>query len=392
MATSLRDSLPNTNTNNSHSPTKLNNDNKHDKSSSSDKPKKINPKMAKKYAGRGLKTITVSGPGLPSRRFKICVGNHPDDIQKWIEERKKRFPRSDNGPLAVEDSNNSVEKQKEKKKKRDRDQDTDDQEVSTTQKKKVCINEKAKDDNASNNNEESTADAGGLSSLLAGYDSTSSQEEGEVTTSKPKTDLKNGGNNNDKTSEVGNNNIKSPPEEAKVNNEEATTNITVQSQQTHPTTTKRICKYYQRGKCRHGTNCNFLHTAQQPSTEQKHKARQSQSERDKARNAQERELQILGLSTPSHKNRYDKSGAKVINNTSLLHKLLQRDKERERRMTLQLLRYIVDCDYYQKKKNDGDDDKGEEKVSAAAADDDNQLESGKGDEDEDGVTKQPSII
>ena len=69
--------------------------------------------------------------------------------------------------------------------------------------------------------------------------------------------------------------------------------------------------------------------------------RQSQSERDKARNQYEHELKVLGLSTPSS------HGSSPLNNTSLLHKLLQRDKERERRLTLQLLRYIVDCDYLQ---------------------------------------------
>jgi hypothetical protein len=259
--------------------------------------------------------------------------------------------------LAVADSNKPVSKRK--------DRDQNDQEMSTAQ-KKICTNEEPKDGDTSND-EESAAGGGGLSSLLAGYDSSSSQEDGEVS-SKPKENLKNGSNGASQSS----------PEAANAN-EEATTNTTHSQQKSQP---KRICKYYQRGRCRHGTNCNFLHT--EPSTEQKQKARLSQSERDKARNAYERELHILGLSTPSHKNRYDKSGAKVINNTSLLHKLLQRDKEREWRMTLQLLRYIVDCDYFQKNGND-DGDKDDEKASA----DNTQPDSGKGDRDED--TKQPAI-
>ena len=49
------------------------------------------------YAGRGLKTISIQIPGNRSiQKFKICIGNHPDDIQAWIEERKKRFPTRDN--------------------------------------------------------------------------------------------------------------------------------------------------------------------------------------------------------------------------------------------------------------------------------------------------------
>jgi len=45
-----------------------------------------------KYAGQGLKNITIDIPGCRPQRFKICVGNHPSDIEKWIEERKKNFP------------------------------------------------------------------------------------------------------------------------------------------------------------------------------------------------------------------------------------------------------------------------------------------------------------
>ena len=47
-----------------------------------------------KFSGSGFKTVTVQVPGCPVQRFKICVGNRPEDVQKWIEERKKKFPRS----------------------------------------------------------------------------------------------------------------------------------------------------------------------------------------------------------------------------------------------------------------------------------------------------------
>lgn len=46
-----------------------------------------------KFSGSGFKTVTVAIPGCPVQRFRICVGNRPEDVQKWIEERKKRFPR-----------------------------------------------------------------------------------------------------------------------------------------------------------------------------------------------------------------------------------------------------------------------------------------------------------
>ena len=277
--------------------------------------------MAKKYAGRGLKTITVSGPGLRPQKFKICVGNHPDDVQKWIEERRKRFPRMDgshrkNHTISKANLSNSAGM------KRGRDGEHD---AEGTQ-KRPCPDKKA---NSECKSDDEGEEIGGLSSLLAGY--ASSDEEGEIAESKdiPNIDLK-----------ESHASAEDPPLEG---DETKPTEVT-NSNQTQP---KRLCKYYQRGNCRHGTSCKFLHSDNpHDSSNQRQKQRQSQSDRDKARNQYERELQILGLATPSHGSRYT-SGGKVINNTSLLHKLLQRDKERERRMTLQLLRYIVDCDYFQ---------------------------------------------
>ena len=137
---------------------------------------------------------------------------------------------------------------------------------------------------------------------------------------------------------------------------------------------KRLCTYYQRGNCRHGTACKFLHSDKSiNNTTQKINKRQSQSERDKARNQYEQELKILGLATPSHVSRYT-SGGKVINNTSLLHQLLARDKERERSLTLQLLRYIVDCDYFQK-------DTGNDMSTRQSDNDDNEHSSSEDDKD-----------
>lgn len=46
-----------------------------------------------KFSGSGFKTVTIAVPGCRVQRFRICVGNRPEDIQRWIAERKKRFPR-----------------------------------------------------------------------------------------------------------------------------------------------------------------------------------------------------------------------------------------------------------------------------------------------------------
>lgn len=58
--------------------------------------KVVNGHFAKvhgKFAGGGFKTVTIAVPGCRVQRFRICVGNNPEDVQKWIQDRKRRFPR-----------------------------------------------------------------------------------------------------------------------------------------------------------------------------------------------------------------------------------------------------------------------------------------------------------
>jgi Zinc finger C-x8-C-x5-C-x3-H type (and similar) len=87
-----------------------------------------------KFAGAGYKTVTIAIPGLPVQRFNICVGNRPQDIQRWIAERRQRFPRQ--------------------------------------LKPAATVNDVSKPNIG--------AATSGLSSLLEGYGSSSSEDEGEV--------------------------------------------------------------------------------------------------------------------------------------------------------------------------------------------------------------------
>lgn len=60
-------------------------------------PKAVRAHFAAKhgrFSGSGFKTVEVEIPGCKVQRFRICVGNRPEDIQKWIAERRRRFPRS----------------------------------------------------------------------------------------------------------------------------------------------------------------------------------------------------------------------------------------------------------------------------------------------------------
>jgi hypothetical protein len=276
--------------------------------------------MAQKYSGQGLKTITICGPGLRPQKFKICVGNHPDDIQKWIAERKKNFPRTSSLQKKGINSSNSDGRQHETTTKRSREEAEE-----------GCSNPKQQ-------RKETGENTASLSNLLAGYGSSSSMSDDETT---PK---------NEKSGDHAN---VEPTAPAKQTSEQPS--MDTDTSQSRP---KNICKYYQRGKCHHGDSCKFLHSDQALSAngnDQRKRKRQAQSDRDKARNDHEQELQVLGLANPSHRSRYNNSGGKTITNTSLLHKLLQRDKERERRLTLQLLRYIVDCDYFQSEKKSEED-------------------------------------
>lgn len=289
--------------------------------------KGVNPKMVQKYAGRGLKTITVSAPGMRPQKFRICVGNHPDDVKEWIEERKRRFPRQRSS--TVEGGGEERREDKEVvgsavsscKRMRD-DHDGDEGGVET---KKANNNENADEDHDGCGKR---ANIGGLSSLLAGYNSSSSTEEATSTS-----------------------------KDIHLRYTAATTTSMTETTitSTDLTPPKRICRHYRRGNCRLGASCKFLHSTDPivvPATgdgtncnstcRQKNNG-QSQSERDKARNRRDGEMRALGLVLPVR----DNKNGKVIDSTSLLHKLLRRDKEREHRLTLQLLRYIVDSDHFQ---------------------------------------------
>ena len=189
-----------------------------------------------KFKGRGFKTVTVSIPGCKVQRYRICVGNHPDDVKKWIADRRKKFPRKEE-PKEAE---------------------------------AVPVQQ--------------------LGGLLDGYGSSSSEED-----TKKAELLKD---------------IKPPPDTTATKTPAPSSNASnVRSQ---------VCRYFARhGKCRNGDACPYRHE-------------KSNSTAPKPK--------MLGKK---------KTGTAA----TLLKKLLKTDADRETTLTLQLLRYIVDCNYLQEQRD-----------------------------------------
>jgi hypothetical protein len=154
------------------------------------------------FSKGGFKTVTVAVPGCKVQRFRICVGNRPEDIQQWIAERKKRFPRQQQ----QQESNASR-------------QNTTNIHLITKQ---------------------STGKTG-VAALLDGYGSSSSEREGAK---------------NKEESEVAG--------EIHIQNDTATnvsTAPTTSITKDHPPGYRtRSCRFFARfGKCRNGEACHFHH-------------------------------------------------------------------------------------------------------------------------------------
>lgn len=192
-----------------------------------------------RFSGSGFKTVTVAVPGCRVQRFRICVGNRPEDIERWIAERKRRFPRKETV--------------------------------------------------------ESPEVPSGMSSLLAGYGSSGSESDNEATLEAPK-------KVEDKTP--------SPPSPSAL--------PSIPSSALSIQRTKRLCRYFSRnGSCFNGEACRFSHDA----------------------------------SSNQHANQLANGGKKrkrgvPTTSDTLLRKLLSNDMERESALTMQLLEFIVEKDFF----------------------------------------------
>jgi Zinc finger C-x8-C-x5-C-x3-H type (and similar)/Nuclear fragile X mental retardation-interacting protein 1 (NUFIP1)/Zinc-finger of C2H2 type len=250
-----------------------------------------------KFSGSGFKTVTVAIPGCRVQKFKICVGNRPEDIQRWIAERKKRFPRrspqqNDNALDTAGISNNPGASQTNTN-------------SSTLDATKDATKDAMKDASASS----------GLSALLAGYGSDSdldSDNNDEQVETKPQDKL---AIEDSEVSEI-------PPQvEAPIQVDAAPPEDDGAASSKIPP--KRSCRFFfQYGSCRNGDSCRFSHEIPPPT-------RQTASQN----------------ASHQHNDRKRKRGGHTSSDT-LLRKLLENDMDRESNLTMQLLKYIVQNNFF----------------------------------------------
>jgi hypothetical protein len=117
---------------------------------------------------------------------------------------------------------------------------------------------------------------------------------------------------------------------------------------THKFKTKQ-CRYFLRnGTCKNGNQCTYIHDMTQHELYKANASvkREIQSKKDKAKNEARREVNLITTGRAQG----DRTDLPATTGQTLLRRLLQNDIRRERSLCLQLLRYIVDCNFLQEQK------------------------------------------
>jgi hypothetical protein len=272
-----------------------------------------------KFSGSGFKSVTIAIPGCRVQRFKICVGNRPEDIQKWIADRKRKFPRQQ----SQEQQQVQVQPQ-------------------TEQKVKAKATATAMDEthqDAIKCKESDTIEAVGLTSLLAGYGSSSTSDDDD--------DVKDA--DIDKVPEIPTMAASSSLIEPTLDVMETTdstenallalNSTSAQSMEVHPsennggtarrpTPTSRPCHFFMRnGKCRNGDSCSYSHDMTKASG-------MSASSR----------LAPTSTTTTTTTRRQEQHNKR---SETLLRRLLANDMRRETTLTLKLLKYVARRNFLQ---------------------------------------------
>ena len=241
------------------------------------------------YSGNGFKSVAITIPGSKKvQRFQICVGNHPDDIQRWIAERRKRFPRQSNVHQPKETSNTNLPNA-----------------------------------SLSNNNASVKDKPGLLGSLLDGYGSSSDEDNDGNDIAAIKS---NKSGDSDAATDVS----KSIPT---INGCNGPLDEGNQQQPQQQQYRRRLCRFYAKnGQCRNGDKCSFSHDSEIITAN--HDAQVANKKQ---------KLNPTSASTKSS----TPSTKLPPPPPSLLQKLLANDIQREASLTLQLLEYLVRSNFLQ---------------------------------------------
>jgi len=276
-----------------------------------------------KFSGSGFKTIAVGVPGCRVQRFKICVGNRPEDIQRWIEERKKKFPRTVPKNISSSKDTNSAD--------------------NTTS---TLLETTTTTEASTGKIQEQTSAAAGLSSLLLGYGSSdddgsdNDNEVGKASSSKSSSnaispivqkgddvgDAQHANIDGDTRS-----NTKIESNSKHLSNAPASSEKLRREQQNKK---PRPCRFFLKGKCKNGNDCKFSHEVVEGAQQRK---QQNPSQPSRAPSS------TGGRNKNNIKKR--KRGGHTSSDT-LLRKLLQNDMERESTLSMQLLKFIVNNKFF----------------------------------------------
>ena len=174
-----------------------------------------------KFSRSGFKSVTIAIPGCRVQKFRICVGNRPEDVAKWIAERRRRFPRQ----RSVQES---------------------------TETHIGLVGTELHNVNSTQNS--------GLTSLLAGYGSSSDENDGDNDNAATKDETledeapgENGATMFDRLSE-------------------STSQPGNMDDDGHPKRSKRPCRFFiMNGICRNGDACRFAHDVSTSSSAWRHR-------------------------------------------------------------------------------------------------------------------------
>jgi len=243
-----------------------------------------------KFSSGGFQQVAVNIPGFKPQFFQVCVGNDPEEIKKWIDERRKNYPTRVNIMRKQSKSTKS-------------NQDSIPSNIAGSSTSCNLPKKTTNDDDNSNKNN-------ALESLMAGYYDSASEEESsekrdvEVNSSITLQPTQNASPQS--------NSLKSSDRD---NADDATNNAERHNKSHRPT-----CRYFLSGKCKNGYQCRFSHDS----------------------------TATTGASTTKKQGHVaERQKIKDVKNTSLLRKLLDNDIRREASLTLQLLRYIVNSNFFQ---------------------------------------------